>query len=399
MITNIDENFGGLRRFLADRGVAENTILIFMTDNGTSCGVTLDEQGFVVDGYNMGMRGMKQSEYDGGHRVPFFLQWPAGGMTGGREISTLSANVDFMPTLLDLCGVSMPEGHEFHGRSLRPLIEAAQEGGSGTGTKGVSKRPADWPDRAIVTDTQRLVFPKKWRKSAVMTDRWRLINGEELYDMQVDPGQRRDVADAHPELVARLRQEYERWWEIVSVQFDEPVPIGIGREPTSFTNHDMRSQACDAAWNQGEIRAGKRNLGYWEIEVQSVGRYRISLYRWPQSQNRPIRDGIAGYDIPVRTDAVQEDYLHWYRAGAALPIERAKIAVRPWPNDPANLAPSGEPREPYEVVPISRPVGPEDVRADFTADLQPGVKSLSAWFETTDGTAFSAYFISVEPAD
>jgi hypothetical protein len=101
----------------------------------------------------------------------------------------------------------------------------------------------------------------------------------------------------------------------------------------------------------------------------------------------------------VRTDAVQEDYLHWYRDGAALPIERAKIAVRPWPNDPANLAPSGEPREPYEVVPISRPVGPEDVRADFTADLQPGVKSLSAWFETTDGTAFSAYFISVEPAD
>jgi len=428
MITNIDENFGGLRRFLADRGLTENTILIFMTDNGTSCGVNLDEQGFVLDGYNMGMRGMKQSEYDGGHRVPFFLQWPAGGIPGpegtavgsyGCEINTLTANIDFMPTLLDLCNVSLPADHEMHGRSLRPLIDAAQEGGTdprdgsssgdddgsrdggagGSGSRSIPERPADWPDRAIITDTQRLVFPKKWRKSAVMTDRWRLINGEELYDMWADPGQHSDVADAHLEAVARLRKDYERWWEIVSVQFHEPVPIGIGREPTNFTNHDMRSEACDAAWNQGEIRAGKRTLGYWEINVEGAGRYRISLYRWPQSQNRPIQAGISGYDIAVRTDAIQENFRHWYRDGVALPIERAGIALRPWPSDPANLASSGESREAYDVAPRFRPVGPDDVRADFTVDLEAGVKSLSAWFETADGTALSAFFLSVEPAE
>ena len=83
MIANIDENFGLLRARLAQLGLEDDTILIFATDNGSAGGVSVDEAGHVLEGYNAGMRGMKVWQYEGGHRVPLFLRWPAGGLAGG----------------------------------------------------------------------------------------------------------------------------------------------------------------------------------------------------------------------------------------------------------------------------------------------------------------------------
>jgi len=81
MITNIDENMGRLDAFLGETGLRDNTILIFMTDNGTATG---------QDVFNAGMRGKKASLYDGGHRVPFFVRWPNGGIKGGLDIPGLN---------------------------------------------------------------------------------------------------------------------------------------------------------------------------------------------------------------------------------------------------------------------------------------------------------------------
>lgn len=74
MIANIDDNVGAMRSFLKEEGLADDTIFIFTTDNGTSSGANI---------HNNGMRGRKGSEYDGGHRVPFFVHWPKGGRLGG----------------------------------------------------------------------------------------------------------------------------------------------------------------------------------------------------------------------------------------------------------------------------------------------------------------------------
>ena len=178
MLANIDENVGGLRRRLAEMGLAENTIFIFMTDNGSGGGLDVADDHFVVSGFNAGMRGQKGSEYDGGHRVPFFLHWPAGGIDGGQDVEEVTANVDILPTLIELCGLEGSEGNSFDGRSLAQLMRPE-----------VGKR-VDWPDRALVTDSQRLTYPVKWRKSAVMTDGWRLVNGRELYSIKNDPEQR-----------------------------------------------------------------------------------------------------------------------------------------------------------------------------------------------------------------
>ncbi|MBC8877031.1 MAG: arylsulfatase, partial [Planctomycetes bacterium] len=184
MITNIDENMGRLVEKLDALGIAENTILFFMTDNGTAAGFRGGK------GFNAGMRGAKGSLYEGGHRVPCFIRWPGGGLTGPRDVDRLAAHIDVLPTLVDLCGLKTPEGATFDGVSLAPLL------------LGQNDRLAD--REVFVQFRQSADPPEKW-KGAVMTERWRLVGGRELYDVDQDPGQNRNVAADHPEVVRRLR--------------------------------------------------------------------------------------------------------------------------------------------------------------------------------------------------
>ncbi|MBM4081115.1 MAG: arylsulfatase, partial [Planctomycetes bacterium] len=174
MITNIDENFGRLRQHLQRLGLEDNTILIFMTDNGSSGSCHLDRQQFMTKGYNAGMRGKKGSYYDGGHRVPFLVRWPAGGLNGGRDIAEMSLHIDLLPTFIDLCGLKPPPGVVFDGLSLAPLLRGERAALPGDRFEFVQYR-------------QSTEAPDKWT-NAVMTRRWRLVRGQELYDIKADPG-------------------------------------------------------------------------------------------------------------------------------------------------------------------------------------------------------------------
>ncbi len=368
MITCIDENLGILRQKLEEWGLTENTILIFMTDNGTSGGATLDEDQFVVRGYNAGMRGIKGSEYEGGHRVPLFIHWPAGELTEGQDVSELTANVDMMPTLLALCGIDAG-GHEFDGKSIVPLLYG-DETDSGTG---------EWPDRILVTDSQRVAHPIKWRKSATMTTRWRLVNGEELYDIKADPGQKHDIAATHPDVVARLREGYETWWKKVSQQFDGtiPIPIGanaeastIGSDTVCLNSHDWRNDPVLCAWNQSLVRAGLVCNGYWEIDVATSGRYRFELRRWPRQEDRPVVEGIPGELVSYR------DIKDGYGGGRALPLVTARITV------------AG-----YEAT---KPIGPGDKAITFDVDLNAGEARLQTYLSDNEGNTIGAYYVYVE---
>ncbi len=123
MIANIDENLGRLRQRLAELGLAEDTLLVYMTDNGTARGATFTDQrgneGHLTSGYNAGMRGLKGSPYEGGHHVPCFLHWPAGKLTGGRDVQGLTAHFDLLPTLVDVCDLKQATPVAYDGRSLR----------------------------------------------------------------------------------------------------------------------------------------------------------------------------------------------------------------------------------------------------------------------------------------
>ena len=155
MITNVDDNFGKLRETLKNLNIADNTILIFMTDNGTSSGFHYNKNKQISTGYNAEMRGTKGSEYEGGHRVPFFIHWKDGNISRTKDFSQITSQLDILPTLAELCGIELPKNHlAIDGQSLVPLF----------------REESTNLNRMLVTDSQRVQNPEKWKNSAVMQD-------------------------------------------------------------------------------------------------------------------------------------------------------------------------------------------------------------------------------------
>ncbi len=341
MITNIDDNMGKLMGRLEQLGLAENTILIFMTDNGA------DPAGGAPERFNAGMRDWKGSQYDGGHRVPFFIRWPGGGLEGGRDIDPITAHIDILPTLVELCGVKKPGEVEFDGVSLVPLLAATS---------------VEWPERVIVTDSQRVDHPIKWRQSATMTDRWRLIDGEKLYDIKADPHQDHDVADQHPGVVTRLRSAYEEWWADTSRRFDEYCEIVIGspeQNPTCLMCHDVHGQVV---WNHDTVRQAGRTDGFWAVEVARDGTYEFSVRRWPEEVNRPITAPISIHETEPDEILMVTDV-------------RLKIAD-------------------YDET---KPIPPDAVDVKFRVNLKAGKTRCQAWFVDGlgEGRTYGAYYVYV----
>jgi arylsulfatase A-like enzyme len=367
MITNIDENFQRLEDHLQTLGLEENTILIFMTDNGTCGGCELDADQFVTAGFNAGMRGKKGSPYDGGHRVPFFMRYPAGGIGGGQDINCLANYTDFMPTLLDLCSIDCPD---VEGKSLRPLLTGSEISG-------------DWKERALITDTQRIPYPIKWRLSSVMKDKWRLICGRELYDIEADPEQRRDIAVSRPEIVAELRKDYETWWQTCSRQFNEISPVHIGSEEcpqVDLTTMELRNENSDVVWHQGQVRAGDACLGWWDILAEQPGLYEITLRRWPEEAGYAVCAGIERFDTGCGPDGfLAENTLYWYKDGKALDISGAALKI------------DGES--------LYQDLAAGSVKATFRIELEKGLHTVRAWFSGGTNVATSPvmapYYVTI----
>lgn len=148
MIERVDQNISQLRKTLDKEGLAENTIVIFMTDNGSTHGWA---------SFNAGMSGGKGSNLDGGHRVPCFIHWPEGRLGEARDVSALSGHIDLLPTLIDLCSMELPKAVDFDGTSLMPLLRGA------TNNRG---------DRTLFVETQRSAEYEKGHNSAVLTNKW-----------------------------------------------------------------------------------------------------------------------------------------------------------------------------------------------------------------------------------
>ncbi len=276
MITNIDENVGKLRALLERTGLAENTVFIFTTDNGTAAGdAKRAKEVGEWPGFNAGMRGKKGSEYDGGHRVPFFVHWPKGYVIGGRKVAALTAHVDVLPTLVDLCGLAKKPKAKLDGVSLAPILRGK----------------AGLVPRTMFVHSQRVEHPRMWRKCAVMTERWRLVNGKQLFDIVEDPGQRDDIAAEHADVVAKLRKEYVAWWQSLKPVFDDYVRVELGgaQTPSELMSHDWHTNDRGTPWHQNHVRNGYLGNGPWAVEVARAGRYEITLRRWPAQLDRAMK--------------------------------------------------------------------------------------------------------------
>lgn len=357
MITNIDDNVGKTRTLLEGLGISDDTIFIFTTDNGTATGAKV---------FNAGMRGNKGSAYDGGHRVPFFMHWPAKGMNRSYVQKTLTHTVDVVPTLLELTGTPAPDQVKFDGVSIASLLDP-ERGDS-----------VQWPERFVVTDSQRVRDPIKWKTSAVMSERFRLINGKELYDIDLDPGQRNDIAAAHPDQVARMRAFYESWWTELEPTFSRTTEIYLGHSEhpvVSLTGHDWIQEALPP-WNQRHIRDGKlpkngKHTGHWAVKVLETGNYRISLRRWPVEAKAPIVATLpAGANVPGASKA--------FRAveGKAHAFESAVLRI-----DGKDVA--------------SKPIGQTDAEVSFELILEAGSHQLAPVFRLPDGAELGAYYTVV----
>lgn len=214
MIENIDDNFGILMQKLDEWKLWENTLVIFMTDNGQA-GRSGKLNGKPTPIFTAGFKTGKGSPYEGGTHVPAFWRWK-GKLGEGVDISGLTAHIDLYHTFCELTGAKIPDDiQSIDGRTLLPLLDNPK---------------AEWPDRKL------FVHVGRWEKGAdpngskfkgcgVRSQRWRFVNNQELYDISADPYEAKDVAADHPDVVAEFRSAYDAWWSAtVPLMVNEDVP-------------------------------------------------------------------------------------------------------------------------------------------------------------------------------
>ncbi len=369
MLVNLDDNIGRMMKFLEKEGLRDDTIVIFMTDNGGTAGYNT---------YNAGMKGLKTHLLEGGHRVPCFISWPNGNLRGPCDVEGLVQVHDLLPTLIDLCGVPKPANANFEGMNLAPQL----------------KGDAEVPDRMLVVMMQRRLPIKKF-DACIMWGPWRLINGFdidpkdseerkaivqerrkkyavvlELYNIEKDPHQDHNVIDKHPEIVAKMKAFYEKWWKKTEPTFSIERPIIIGNDAENPAFLSAPSWADQYFTQRSQILAGRKVNGYWNVVVDQDGTYKIALCRWPKEAKTPICEAT---DIHLDDDYVYGPVLE----GKALPITKARLKIADYDQ--------------------TIDVGPKDKKAVFKMKLKAGKTKLQTWFYDEQGEErCGAYYVYVK---
>ncbi len=275
MVENIDDNLGRLLHTLDELNLADNTIVIFLTDNGPN-----------GHRYNAFMRGIKASVHEGGVRVPLFMRWPD-KITGGTVIEKLTAHIDMLPTLVELTGIPQPENKPLDGNSFAGLLFSQEN---------------EFPD-------DRLLFfhHSRWDSlevypGSVRNNRYRYVRGYtgdwELFDMKADPGERFDITHLYPALADSLRQAYYRWFDDVTANLpsERRIPVGYEEAPNI-------TMPAPQAFFEGEIGyngAGWANdwldnwtstdaSAWWYLDVINPGLYTVLAEYTVAEENRGTR--------------------------------------------------------------------------------------------------------------
>ncbi len=308
MVENVDENIGRLLQKLDELKLAEETVVIFLTDNGPQ-----------QPRYNAGMFQRKGNPHEGGIRVPFFVRWP-GKFAAGRKVDRIAAHIDVTPTLLDICGVARPAKVKFDGVSLLPLLKGGE---------------VSWPDRTLFIQWHRGDAPELYRAFAARSQAWKLVqpNGSgdvrgewkpdfRLYDMQSDPLEQKNIAGERPDIVEKMKQDYAAWFRAVTSGRDYTHPqkavarifIGALQEnPVRLTRQDWRGP--QAGWT-------RTSLGHWEVAVQRAGEYEITLRFDRLGQPGVIGFSLGGVklqkDVPAGATTAVFDRVRLARGGGTL---------------------------------------------------------------------------------
>ncbi len=365
MLANIDQNLRAFRTFLKESGLSENTVLIFMTDNGTRHGYTEKDS----SGFNAGMRALKGSPYEGGHRVPCMIHWPSGDLDKHRKVNKLTAHFDLLPTLIDMLGLSADQMPAFDGVSLKPLIY---------------KETATWPDRKLIVQNQitfgeKLVndLPVKYKKFVVMDERWRMV-GDELFDITDDTRQRNDVSAKYPEVREQLSEFYDEWWEALEPSFDEYNSTIIGSEAQNQVTLSSQFWHGDhVPYNQQHVRNGMNANGFWDIDIAKSGHYEVTLSRWPQELDLAINEVVPKPE-PDTTRFFRDDKLR-NLPSKELHFQLARLKVGQFD----------------QTIGIN----PGDKEVAFEVHLEKGKHFLKSWLIDEQMDSVGAYYVSMRLLD
>ncbi|MEQ2007965.1 MAG: arylsulfatase [Limisphaerales bacterium] len=270
MVENLDWNVGRVLKRLDELKLADNTIVIYFSDNGPNSWR-----------WNGGMKGRKGSTDEGGVRSTFFIRWPGGGIQPGTVVREIAGAIDLLPTLTAMAGVKRVGDKPLDGQNLSNLLVGAQRRG--------------WPDRTIFSHWNGNVSAR--------SQQYRFSNTGELFDMAADPGQAKNIAADKPEVAAKFAAAVTDWRKDVLGRVAAPVPNAKGKTkggglppddrpyPVGYPEFPMTPLPARDGVAHGDIKrsAGAPNSSYfvnwksatdsmtWDIAVNTTGSYDVTI--------------------------------------------------------------------------------------------------------------------------
>jgi len=315
MVDNIDHNLSRIWHTIGELGISEQTLIIFITDNGPQ-----------QRRFNAGMRNRKGSVYEGGIRVPSFWHWPGRFIPGER--SFISAHIDILPTILDICGITPAAEVRLDGFSLLPYIDGEED-------------PVQ--DRELVHYWYR-GYPEPYHNIAYRLGNYKLVaHGDyqmpdsefELYDVLSDPFEKNDISSSEKTLVDSLKRGFDTWYaDIMESEHLAIQQIRIGTEyqdPVVLGRNDTKGAAAKQ-W------MSDRGMGYWDVHVDQDALYDIKVRFFapvPVPGRTTVRFGkiqrtidlseesgdlVVFKDVPLKHGPCVAEAWHEYRGRIIAPI-------------------------------------------------------------------------------
>jgi hypothetical protein len=257
-----------------------------------------------------------------------------------------------------LCGLETATDLGLEGNSLADLLHGNE--------------PELFSERILVAQGNT---PEKFR-SSVMWNKWRLVNGTELYNLEEELAEETDVSAENPEIVAKLREYYDGWWPEIRTPEELPPYFVTAGEELKLTGYDWIEEGNAQIYNWPHLRRGEKKNGRYMLVFEQAGRYSVSLRRWPKEADTAITAGVPAFDTFDPFGDPNDDWMGPLEPGVALDIRQARVKI-------------GDDVQ-------TKTVGSQDKEVTFEFEVAEGQTFLQTWFIDAEGTEFGAYYIYIK---